>query len=85
MTTCRPYIITGMSPRNDPEEMKEEGIRPGEPIASPLPLPVRRERAREEFPHEGHPEDEFDIEISDEDISMFENDNARSLNGNSAP
>ncbi len=74
MMTCRPYIITGMSPKNDKAAMNSAGIKPGDPIASPLPLPVRRERVREEFPLEGSPEDEFDIEISDEDISSFESE-----------
>lgn len=53
--------------------MKGTDVKPGDPIASPLPLPVRKERIREEFPLSGSPEDEFDIEISDEDISSFDN------------
>ena len=46
--------------------------RSGEPIASPLPLPVKKPRQKEDFPLAGSEKDEFDIDIPDDDIRDFD-------------
>ena len=67
----RLYTITGMSRRNDSQV--SEYVKPGEPLRSPMPLPVRKERSKEDFPLPGDAADEFDIaEITEKDMEAFE-------------
>ena len=71
MTMSRPYTITGMSRRNDSQV--SEYVKPGEPLRSPLPLPVRKERVKDDFPLPGDAADEFDIaEVTEKDMEAFD-------------
>ena len=52
------------------QEKKKYGS--GEPIASPLPMPVKKPRQKEDFPLAGSDTDEFDIDITENDIRDFD-------------
>ncbi len=71
MMMSRPYTTTGMSLRNNGQV--DGYVKPGEPLRSPLPLPAKKERVRDDFPLQGKAEDEFDIaEVTQKDMEAFE-------------